>query len=106
LNALLATHSCVTKIFSTVREEPKHIKYITPESENVKEPKITDTLPAYSSVYTMLTGIIVRRNSSQLEEHSSLPAEQKGCHSGSKGCKDQLLISKTIFEDCRKRKRI
>jgi hypothetical protein len=22
-------------------------------------------------------------------------AEQKGCHSGSKGCKDQLLISKS-----------
>jgi len=55
-------------------------------------------------MYEMLTGITARRLSSYLEEHSLLPAEQKGCHSGSKGCKDQLLTSKTIFEDCRKRR--
>jgi len=28
-----------------------------------------------------------------MEEQSLLPAEQKGCHPGSKGCKDQLMIS-------------
>jgi hypothetical protein len=39
-----------------------------------------------------------------LEEHNLLPAEQKGCHSGSKGCKDQLLISKAILKDCKKRR--
>jgi len=38
-----------------------------------------------------------------LEEQSLLPAEQKGCHPGSKGCKDQLMISKAIYEDCRRR---
>ena len=32
-----------------------------------------------------------------------IPAEQKGCHPGSKGCKEQLMISKTIYEDCRRR---
>jgi len=32
--------------------------------------------------------------STHLEEQSLLPAEQKGCHPGSKGCKDQLMISK------------
>jgi hypothetical protein len=42
-----------------------------------------------------LTGIIARSISVHLEEHNSLPAEQKGCHSGSKICKDQLLISKS-----------
>jgi hypothetical protein len=52
----------------------------------------------------MLTGIITRRNSVHLEEHNLLPAEQKGCHSASKGCKDQLLISKEILEDCKKRR--
>jgi hypothetical protein len=54
----------------------------------------------------MLTRIIARRIPSHLEEHSLLPTEQKGYHTGSKGCKDQLLISKTKFEDYRKRKRI
>ena len=38
-----------------------------------------------------------------LEEQSLLPAEQKGCHPGSKGCKDQFIISKAIYEDCRRR---
>jgi len=53
----------------------------------------------------MLTGIISRRISSYLEEHDILPTEQKGCHSGSKGCRDQLLISKAISEDYKKRRR-
>jgi len=38
-----------------------------------------------------------------LEEQSLLPAEQKGCCTGSKGCKDQLITSKAIYEDCRRR---
>ncbi|XP_023711182.1 uncharacterized protein LOC111866445 [Cryptotermes secundus] len=56
-------------------------------------------------MYKMLTGIIARRISLYLEEHNLLPEEQKGCHPGSKGCKDQLLISKAILEDCRRRKK-
>jgi hypothetical protein len=55
-------------------------------------------------MYKTLTEIIARRISVHLEEHNLLPAEQKGCHSGSKGCKDQLLISKAILEDCKKRR--
>jgi hypothetical protein len=54
-------------------------------------------------MYKTLTGIIARRISVHLEEHNLLQAEQKGCHSGSKGCKDQLLVSKVILEDCKKR---
>jgi hypothetical protein len=53
----------------------------------------------------MLTGIMARRISTHSEEHNLLPAEQRGCHPGSKRFKDQLLISKTIFEDCNKRKK-
>jgi hypothetical protein len=55
-------------------------------------------------MYKTLTEIIARRISVHLEEHNLLPAEQKGSHSGSKGCKDQLLISKAILEDCKKRR--
>jgi hypothetical protein len=56
-------------------------------------------------MYKTLTRIIVRRISVRLEEHNLLPAEQKECHSGSKRCKDQLLISKAILEDCKKRRK-
>ena len=54
-------------------------------------------------MYRTLTGIIAKRISTHLEEQSLLPEEQKGCHPGSKGCKDQLIISKAIYEDCRRR---
>ena len=54
-------------------------------------------------MYKTLTGIIAKRISKYLEEHSLLPAEEKGCRPGSKGCKDQLMISNAIYEDCRKR---
>jgi hypothetical protein len=49
------------------------------------------------------TGIIAKRISTHFEKQSLLPAEQEGCHPGRKGCKDQLIISKAIFEDCRRR---
>jgi hypothetical protein len=54
-------------------------------------------------MYKTLTRIIARRISSHPEEHNLLPAEQKGNHSGSSECKDQLLISKAILEDSKKR---
>jgi hypothetical protein len=56
-------------------------------------------------MYKTLTGIIARRISSHLEKQNLLPTEQKGYHSASKGCKDQLLISKAILEDCKKRRK-
>jgi len=54
------------------------------------------------TMYKTLTGITAKRMSTHLEEHSLLPAEQKGSHPGSKCYKDQLMISKAIYEDCRR----
>jgi len=36
-----------------------------------------------------------------MDDENLMPKEQKGCCSGSKGCKDQLLISKTIVQECK-----
>jgi hypothetical protein len=44
-------------------------------------------------------------NNSQKNLHTFGRAEQKGCHPGSKGSKDQLMISKAICEDGRRRNR-
>ena len=54
-------------------------------------------------MYKTLPGIIAKRISTHLEEQSLLPAQQKGCNPVSKVCKDQLMISKAIYEGCRKR---
>jgi len=40
-----------------------------------------------------------------LDKEYLIPKEQKGCCSGLKGCKDQLLISKAILEECKRRKK-
>jgi hypothetical protein len=56
-------------------------------------------------MYKTLTGIIARRIFTHLEEQDLLPAEQKGFHPGSKACKDQLMISKAMYEDCKRRKK-
>jgi hypothetical protein len=53
-------------------------------------------------MYKTLTGIIAKIISTHLEEQSLLLAEQNGYHPGSKGCKDQLMMSKAIYEDCRR----
>jgi len=54
-------------------------------------------------MYKTVTGIIAKRTSTYLQEQSLLPAEQKGCHPVSKGCKGQVMISKGIYEDCSRR---
>jgi len=54
-------------------------------------------------MYKTLTGIIDKNISTHLEDQSLLLAEQKGCYPGSKSCKNNLMISKAIYEDCRRR---
>jgi hypothetical protein len=41
-----------------------------------------------------------------MDNENLLQKEQKGCSSGTKGCKDQLLISKVILRDFKSRKEI
>ena len=38
-----------------------------------------------------------------MESSGKLPIEQKGCKRKSRGTKDQILIDKTVLNDCRKR---
>jgi hypothetical protein len=54
-------------------------------------------------MYNTLTGLIAKRITTHLEEQRLQQKKQKGCNPESKGCKDQLMISKAIYEDCRRR---
>jgi hypothetical protein len=56
-------------------------------------------------LYKIFIRITATRTSPYLEEQSSLPAEQNRNHSGTTGCKYQLLTSKAIFEECRTRRK-
>jgi hypothetical protein len=79
------------------------ITYLIPKSGNNKAFRNHQPIICLMTMYKTLKGIIPKRISTHLEEQSLLPAEQKGCHPGNKGCKDQSLISKTIYEDCRRK---
>ena len=50
-----------------------------------------------------MTGTIAESIYIFLDANDKLPVEQKGCKKKSRGTKDQLLIDKTILQDCRKR---
>jgi len=73
------------------------------KSGDSKEVRNCQPITCLTTMYETPTEIMAKRISTHLEEKSLLPAEQKGCHPGSKGCKYQLLISKTIYENCRRR---
>ena len=79
------------------------ITYFITKSGDSKEVRNYQPITCLTTMYKTLTRIIAKRISTQLEEQSLQPSEQKGCHPGSKGCKDQLMISKAIYEDCRRR---
>ena len=79
------------------------ITQLVPKSGDSKEVRNFRPITCLTTMYKTLTGIVTKRISTHLEGQSLLPAEQKGCYPGSKGCKDQLIISKTIYEDCRRR---
>jgi hypothetical protein len=36
-----------------------------------------------------------------IDDEKLMPKDQKGCCTGSKGCKDQLLISKATLQECK-----
>jgi hypothetical protein len=39
------------------------------------------------------------------DDENLIPKEQKECYRGSKGCKDQHLISEAILQECKRRKK-
>jgi hypothetical protein len=55
-------------------------------------------------MYMTLNKIIARRIATHLEEQNLFPAGQRRCHHRTGRCKDQLMLSKVIYEDCEMRK--
>ena len=54
-------------------------------------------------MWKLMTGILSNVLYDFLEGTGKLPNEQKGCRRKSRGTKDQLLIDRTVLNDCRKR---
>jgi hypothetical protein len=80
------------------------LTYLIPKNENTENAKNYRPVTCLPTTYKLITSIISRRMQKYMDNENLLPKEQKGCCSGTKGCKDQLLISKVIRE-CKSRKK-
>jgi hypothetical protein len=56
-----------------------------------------------TTMYITLIGMTAKRISTHVKEQNLPLAQQKGHHPRSKDCKDQLMISKAICDDCKRR---
>ena len=54
-------------------------------------------------MWKLMTEMLAEKMYSHLERQNVLPSEQKGCHEGIHGTKDQLFIDKTVLRDCKGR---
>jgi hypothetical protein len=72
------------------------------ESRDGKYVRIYQPVTCFTTTYKTISRID-RRISTTLEEQNLLPAEEEGGHPGIKRCKDQLMKSKAIYEDCKRR---
>ena len=57
-------------------------------------------------MYYTITSIISTQIQKYIDYKNLIPKEQKGCCKGSKECKDQLLITKAILQECKGRKKM
>jgi Na+-transporting methylmalonyl-CoA/oxaloacetate decarboxylase gamma subunit len=56
-------------------------------------------------IIKLITSVISRRMQKYMDDENLIPKEEKGCYRGSKGCEDQLLISKAILQECKRKKK-
>ena len=54
-------------------------------------------------MWKLITGIVAKSVYEYLKMYNLLPVEQERCRRNSRGTKDQLLIDKTVLNDCEKR---
>jgi len=81
------------------------VPLLIPKNENTENPKNCRTVTCLPTMYKLMTSIISRRMQKYMDDENLMPKEHKECCSGSKGCKDQLLISKAILQECKRRKK-
>ena len=78
---------------------------LLPKSNETQLPNKYRPICCLPTTYKWLTGIIADAIYEHLENGNYLEKEQKGCIRKKLGTKDQLLINKTILEDCKRRQR-
>ncbi|XP_063588611.1 uncharacterized protein LOC134765758 [Penaeus indicus] len=113
LNSLTSSHEKLAINFTKILQNPESAPewltegttYLLPKNQETQNPKNYRPITCLTTTYKILTSIITNRMYNFLDDNAILPQEQKGCKRNSYGCKDQLLINRTILENCRKSNR-
>jgi len=112
LKQLTATHKHIAALCNKLIEEDQipewlmtGVTFLIPKNENIENPKNYRPVTCLPTIYKLHTSIISRRMQKYMDDEKLIPKEQKGCCRGSKGCKDQLLISKVILQECKRKKK-
>lgn len=110
---LTALHNSLLDAINEVLNDPKTIPewltsgitFLIFKGKDSKNPKNYRPITCLPTMYKLITAIISDKLYEHLMLNRILPPEQKGCRKGARGCKDQLLVSKMIIEDAKKRKK-
>jgi hypothetical protein len=81
------------------------VTLLIPKNKNTEKPKNYRCITCLHMIYKLITSIISKWMQRYIDDQNLMPQEQKGCCRGSKGFKDQLLISKAILQECKRRKK-
>jgi hypothetical protein len=113
LKQLRATHKYLATLFNKLIEEDQTPEWLTAgvtllirKNENTEKPKTYRPITCLPTLYKLIISIISKRMQRYIDDQNLMPTEQKGCCRGSKGCKDQLLISKALLQECKRRMKI
>jgi len=80
--------------------------FLIPKNKNTENPKNYRPVTCLPTIHKLITSITSRHTQKYMDDENLIPKEQKGCCRGSKGCKNQLLISKAILQECKCKKKI
>ena len=100
---------CFARILSGEEATPSWLlrgdTSLIPKSNETQQPKKYRPICCLNTTYKLFTGLVADSIYEHLSSGTYLEKEQAGCRRKCFGTKDQLLINKTIIEDCRKRQR-
>ena len=101
---LIVVHPTMAVCFNKTLREPRMLPDFTtrgatillPKDNNTSDPSKYRPITCLSSLYKILSTIIITYVSAHCEQNGILTEEQKGCKKNIHGCKDQTIIDAVI----------
>lgn len=107
LKYLTNTHEHLTKLYNNILKGAEEIEdwfttgkvILIPKSEETQNPKNWRPIACLPTMYKLLTSVIANELYRHCESNNIIAPEQRGCRRRARGCKDHLMINKSILED-------